>query len=71
MDIVTNFEAWQEIAEKIATETIYNHEQADEFVQDLALHGADAAKYGERLYNAVCKTSYYKLARIRADMVFF
>lgn len=61
-----NYITWEQIIEKIATETTYNHEQSKEFVDMFVLNGAPATEYGERLYNEVSSTCFYLHARTKS-----
>lgn len=70
MNAADNLVEWDKIAEKIALETIFTFDQALTFIDDLKYNGADAAIYGEQLYNAVSTVSSYLLAQIMANRVY-
>lgn len=61
---------WDKIAERIATETIFNYKQAMDFVSNFELYGANADVYGERLLKCVSSACSYNSAIVFADMVF-
>lgn len=70
MEEKTTLDAWLEIAEQIATETIYSRKQADTFVSGLATHGASPDIYGKKLISRVSSTCIYAAARVQANMLF-
>ncbi len=60
---------WDEIAERIATETIYSRKQATKLVSFVKGYGADANKYGKRLVDLIGTSRTYKEAFACSELV--
>ena len=61
------FTTWEEVAEKIETETIFDHKDAELLVSFFRSAGAPVGVYGERLCELVGKSWNFMMA----DMLMF